>query len=53
MTHWPGCPHCGDYSLEGQATCGRPSCERELEKAPERITVSGRRKPFWQCAECC
>jgi hypothetical protein len=53
MTDWPLRPNCGDYALDGQATCGRPRsdevCRREQrEKVTERIHVSGRRKPFWQ-----
>jgi hypothetical protein len=39
MTDWPRCPNCGDYALDGQATCGRPRLragdsapgERDLE----------------------
>jgi hypothetical protein len=55
---WPRCPNCGDYALDGQATCGRPWCDEvcrreQSERVTERIHVSGRRKPFWQRAECC
>ena len=45
---WPHCPNCGDYALEGRATCGRPWCDEQCERVAERIHVSGRRKPFWQ-----
>jgi len=53
MTDWPRCPNCGDYALDGQATCGRPRCDEarrrgQSEKVTERIDVSGRRKPFWR-----
>lgn len=52
MTDWPRCLNCGDYALDGQATCGRPWYEvrrrEQTEKVTERIHVNGRRKPFWQ-----
>jgi hypothetical protein len=32
MTDWPRCPNCGDYALDGQATCGRPWCEKVLQQ---------------------
>jgi hypothetical protein len=49
---WPRCPNCGDYALDGHATCGRSRCEKALQQEQsesrlDRIHVSGRRKPFW------
>ena len=56
-TDWPRCPNCGDYALDGQATCGRSWCdevcgrEQRGESGVERIHVSGRRKPLWVAPE--
>ena len=49
---WPRCPNCGDYALEGQATCGRSLCVKELQQGQgesglERIRATGRRTKFW------
>jgi hypothetical protein len=51
VTDWPRCPNCGDYALEGRATCGRARCDEvcppeRSEKVTERIHVNARRKPF-------
>jgi hypothetical protein len=48
----PDWSHCGDYALEGRATCRRPRCNdvcrrEQSEKVTEQIHVSGRGKPFW------
>ena len=39
VTDWPRCPNCGDYALDGQATCGRPRCDEVCRREQsEKVT---------------
>jgi len=35
--NWPRCVSCGDYALDGKATCGRTTCRVRARQRPFRL----------------
>jgi len=47
--YWPAVPNCGDYALEGRATCGRPGAMRFAGESSQGWRVAAHARPERVC----